>query len=103
MRTIARSCAAPVLVLSAAARAAEPTEPLRVTRLGDPERELQISVASDNIGMPDGDSDAFGRAVSDEVHAQQRSTQANCQSAATAKRSIAAQWAWEARCRYRRY
>jgi hypothetical protein len=91
------------LLLSAAARAAEPTEPLKVTRLGDPESGLQISAATDNIGVPDGDSGEFGRAVSDAVRAQQQSIQASCQSAPTAKRSIAVRWAWEARCRYRRY
>jgi hypothetical protein len=91
------------LLLSAAARASEPTEPLKVTRLGDPESELQISAASDNIGVPAGDRDAFGYAVSAAVRAQQQSMEAICQSIPTAKSSIAARWAWEARCRYRRY
>ena len=101
-RRIARSCALLAPMLSAAA-AAEPAEPLKVTRLGDPESQLQISAASESIGAPDGDRDGFGRAISEELRAQQQSTQANCQAAPMAKSSIAAQWAWEARCRYRRY
>jgi len=91
------------LLLCVAARASEPTEPLKVTRLGDPESELQISAASDNIGVPANDSDGFSRAVSAAVRAQQQSTQASCQSLPTASSSISVRWAWEARCRYRRY
>ena len=90
-------------MLCAAGSAAEPAEPLKVTRLGDPESELQISAASDSIGAPDRDRDAFGRAVSEELRAEQQSMQADCQAAPTAKSSIADRWAREARCRYRRY
>jgi len=90
-------------MLYAAGSAAEPAEPLKVTRLGNPESELQISAASDSIGSPDRDCDAVGRAVSDAIRAQQQSIQADCQAASTAKSSIAARWAREARCRYRRY
>jgi len=90
-------------MLCAAGSAAEPAEPLKVTRLGDPESELQISAASDSIGAPDRDRDAFGRAISEAVRSQQQSIRANCQAAPMAKSSFDARWAWEARCRYRRY
>ena len=80
-----KSCAALGLLLSAAASAPEATEPLKVTRLGDPESELQISAASDNIGVPTSDSDGFSRAVSAAVRAQQQSTQASCQSTTDGK------------------
>lgn len=102
-QTIARSCAALALLLSAAARAAEPAEPLKVTRLSDPESDLKISAASDNIGVPDVDSDEFGRAVNEAVRIQQQSIQAQCRSADRGSGTISARWAWEARCRYRRY
>lgn len=59
-RKIARSGAGIALLLNAAAGAAEPAEPLTVTKLGDPEARLQISTASDSIGTPDGDTDEFG-------------------------------------------
>lgn len=102
-RKIARSGAGIALLLSAAAGAAEPAEPLTVTKLGDPETKLLISTASDNVGVPDGDTDEFGRAVSEAVRAQQQSVGARCQSMDRLTGSIAVRWAWEARCRYRRY
>ena len=90
-----------VLVLSAAARAAEAADPLPVTRLPDAEKLLVTSAASD--GAPGADTGQFSRAVSDAVRAQQQSAQATCQSVPTASSPIAARWAWEARCRYKRY
>src|SRR5258708_6453081 len=102
-RKIARAGAGVALLLSAAAVAAEPAEPLSVTKLGDPETKLQISTASDNIGAPDGDTDEFSRAVSEAVRAQQQSVEARCQSMNRPTGPIAVRWAWEARCRYRRY
>jgi hypothetical protein len=102
-RKIWRSGAGIALLLSAMAAAAEPAEPLTVTKLGDPQRELLISSASDNIGTPDGDTDEFSRAISGGVREQQQSTEAQCQATNRATGSIAARWAWEARCRYRRY
>ncbi|SRR5258706_12138181 len=102
-RKIARSAATFALVLSAAARAAEPSEPLTVTKLGDSESKLLISTASDTIGAPGGDAGEFSRAISNDVRAQQQSIEARCQSADRASGPIAARWAWEARCRYRRY
>jgi len=102
-RKIPRSGAGIALLLSAAAGAAEPAEPLTVTKLGDPEAKLLISTASDNIGAPDGDTDEFGRAVSETVRAQQQSLEARCQSTNRPTGSITVRWAWEARCRYRRY
>jgi hypothetical protein len=102
-RKIWRSGAGIALLLSATAVVAEPAEPLTVTKLGDPQRELLISSASDNIGAPDGDTDEFSRAISNAVRTQQQSTEARCQSANRVTGSIAARWAWEARCRYKRY
>jgi hypothetical protein len=102
-RKIARVGAGIVLLLSAAVVAAEPAEPLTVTRLGDSESKLLISAASDHIGAPDGDTDEFGRAISEAVRAQQQSIEARCQSTSRPTGSIAVRWAWEARCRYRRY
>src|SRR3954447_26663419 len=98
-----RTIAPLALVLSAAAGAAEPAEPLTVTRLPDAEKELLVSAASDNIGAPENDTGAFTRAISEAVRTQQQSTQANCESVRIAKSPIAIRWAWEARCRYNRY
>jgi hypothetical protein len=92
-----------VLLVSAAASTAEPAEPLTVTKLGDPESKLLISSASDNIGVPQGDTDEFGRAISEAVRTQQQSIEARCQVTNRTTGPIAARWAWEARCRYRRY
>jgi hypothetical protein len=64
---------------------------------------LQISTASSNIGGPDGDIDDFSRAVSEALRQQQQSTEVRCPSANSVSGSIAARWAWEARCRYKRY
>ena len=102
-RKIWRSGAAIALLLTAAAATAEPAEPLTVTQLGDPETKLQIVNASDNIGVPQGDTDEFSRAISGAVREQQQSTEAQCQATNRVTGSIAARWAWEARCRYRRY
>jgi hypothetical protein len=101
---IAQSAATFALLLSAAAGAAEPTEPLTVTKLGDPESKLLSSSASDNTGTPDGDAAGeFSRAITETVRAQQQSIEARCQSVDRASGPIATRWAWEARCRYRRY
>jgi hypothetical protein len=89
------------LLLSAAVGAAEPAEPLTVTRLPDAEKELLVSAASDNA--PESDSGQFSRAINDAVRAEQQSAQARCRSVPTASSPIAARWAWEARCRYKRY
>jgi hypothetical protein len=103
-RKIAQSAATLALFLSAVARPAEPSEPLTVTRLGDPESKLLISSASDNIGTPVGDAAGeFSRVISETVRAQQRSIEARCQSVDRASGPIAVRWAWEARCHYRRY
>src|SRR5205814_5001445 len=102
-RNIGRSGAAIALLVTAAVSSAEPAEPLTVTQLGDPESKLQISTASSSIGGRDGDVDNFSRAVSEAVRTQQRSIETTCQSANRGIGPIAARWAWEARCRYRRY
>ena len=100
---IARVGAALALVLSAAAGAAEPTEPLTVTRLPEAEGQLLTSESSDTVGSPDRDTGAFSRAVSEALRLQQQSMQASCQATPTAHSPVEARWAWEARCRYRRY
>jgi hypothetical protein len=102
-RKIARFGAVLALALSGAVKAAEPAEPLTVTKLGDTETKLLISSASDNIGTPDGAAGEFSRAISETVRAQQQSIEARCQSADRASGPVAVRWAWEARCRYRRY
>ena len=102
-RNIGRSGAAIALLVTAAVSSAEPAEPLTVTQLGDPESKLLISSASDNIGVPQGGTDEFGRAISEAVRTQRQSIEATCQSANRGIGPIAARWAWEARCRYRRY
>jgi hypothetical protein len=96
-----RTIAALALMLDTAARAADPAEPLTITPLPDAEKEVLLSTATDNA--PGANSDAFSLAVSDSVRAQQQSMQSSCLSVPTASSSIAARWAWEARCRYKRY
>ena len=100
---IASFGAALALALSAAVRAAEPAEPLTVTRLPDAEKLLLTSAASDDAGTSDRDTGQFSRAVSEAVRLQQQSMQSSCQSVPTARSSVTARWAWEARCRYKRY
>jgi hypothetical protein len=90
-------------MVSAAASAAEPAEPLTVTRLPNAEKELLVSTVSDNLGPPQADPDQFSRAVSEAVRVQQQSIKANCRSVPTPNSSIAERWAWEAHCRYQRY
>jgi hypothetical protein len=96
--------AAPILALlwSVAGAAAEPSEPLTITRLADSESKLLVSTSSPDARKPDGSAD-FSRAVGDALRNQQQSIEAQCQSAQRRSGPIAAQWAWEARCRYRRY
>ena len=89
------------LMLSAAAGAAGPAEPLQVTRLPDSETELLISAGSDDT--TERNAGEFSRAISDAVREQQRSMQANCRSVPAAGSSTAVRWAWESRCRYKRY
>ena len=97
LRTI--SAFAPMLGTTAGA--AEPAEPLTVTRLPDAEKLLVTSAVSDNT--PDDAAGQFSRAITAAVRTQQQSIQANCEAAPTASGPIAARWAWEARCRYKRY
>jgi hypothetical protein len=96
-----RTIMALALMLGTAARAAEPPEPLTVTRLPDAEELVVASAASEST--PDDEAGQFGRVVSEAVRAQQQSMQANCQSVPTANSPIAVRWAWEVRCRYKRY
>ena len=100
-RNIGRSIAAIALLANAADALAEPREPLTVTQLADPESELRVATVSGNVGGPD--LDAFSRAVSDAVRRQQQSVEEQCRSAPKSSGSIAAKWAREASCRYRRY
>ncbi len=102
-RKIARFGAVLALALSGAVKAAEPAEPLTVTKLGDTETKLLISSASDNIGVPQVDTGEFARAVSEALREQQRSIDDRCRSRPVQAGSVAAQWAWEGSCRYRRY
>jgi len=95
--------AAFALALGAPVMATEPTEPLTVTWLPDAEKLLLTSAASDNAGTSDRDTGQFSRAVSEAVRLQQQSMQSSCQSVLTARSSVTARWAWEARCRYKRY
>jgi hypothetical protein len=92
-----------VLLASAARGVAEPAEPLTVTRLGDSESKLLISTASGTIDGAGGEVDDFSRAITEAVRRQQQSIEARCPSANRVSGSIAARWAWEARCRYKRY
>ena len=96
-----RTISALALTASTVAGAAEPAEPLTVTRLPAAEKLLVTSAASDST--PEGDTGQFSRAVSDAVRAQQQSMQANCRAVPAANSPVAARWAWEARCRYKRY
>jgi hypothetical protein len=97
-RTISRACFAAALTLGTAAGAAEP---LTVTRLPDSEKGLLVSTAFDSA--PEAAVNEFSRAVSDAVQAQQKALQANCQGSLKEATSVTARWAWEVRCRYKRY
>ena len=88
-----------------AGAAADPREPLSITQLPDSEFMLQpsaVSGATDGA-IPASNIDSFSRAINDAVRMQQQSIAAQCQSAPRRTGSIAAQWAWEAHCRYQRY
>lgn len=100
---IGEAGAAIALLVTAAVGTAEPAEPLTVTQLADSESKLLITTASGDIGNPVTGADDFSRAVGDAVRSQQQSIAAQCQSANRAAGPIAARWAWEAHCRYRRY
>jgi phosphatidylserine/phosphatidylglycerophosphate/cardiolipin synthase-like enzyme len=98
--------AAPVLALlwSAVAAAAEPREPLTITKLQDGEAALRPD------GLPGGsdvqpafDPDVFSRAVSESIRQQQRSIHAQCRSKHSGARPMSARWAWAASCLYQRY
>jgi hypothetical protein len=91
------------LLVAGAASAAEPPEPLTVTRLADSESELLVSASASGARSQDAPADGFSRAVGDALRKQQQSIEAQCQSAQRGSGPIATQWAWEARCRYRRY
>ena len=93
-----RTFAALALVLSTVAHAGEP---LTVTRLPDAEKLLVTYAASDD--RPDYGTGEFSRVISEAVRAQQLSIQAKCRAAPAPSGAIEARWAWEARCRYRRY
>ena len=101
-RKLAR--AAPVLALLSSPAGAEPREPLTITTLQDGEAALQpASIQEDAPRKAAIDTEAFSRAVSEGIRLQRQSIEATCRSAPRGSGSIAAQWAWEARCRYRRY
>ena len=92
------------LLAGAAGATAEPTEPLRVTQVGDSEAKLLTTVSA-NIADSSANADIghFGRAVAEAVREQQQSIEDQCRSKARGSDKVAARWAWEARCRYRRY
>jgi hypothetical protein len=87
------------------AAAAEPAEPLTVTRLASSESKLLIASTSDGIGLRDGDGDidSFSRAVNEAIRAQEQLIEARCRAARGARGPATARAAWEARCRYQRY
>ena len=99
---IARSCAV-IALAAAAAGAAEPTEPLTITRLADSESKLLVSATPEAATTPDTGAEDFSQAVNAAVQLQQQSIAAQCKSADRSAGSVAARWAWEARCRYKRY
>ena len=80
-RKIARFGAVLALALSGAVKAAEPAEPLTVTKLGDTETKLLISSASDNIF---GNSHAVSMPVPDKAS---RNSEYRLTSAIAAKRA----------------
>jgi hypothetical protein len=92
-----------VLLASAARGAAEPAEPLTVTRLGNSETDLLISAGSVKVDSRGPAADSFSEAVSKAVRLQQQAIQAQCRSANRGSGPIDVRWAWEARCDYRRY
>jgi hypothetical protein len=104
-RKFCRWSAGAALLLGTGLAAAEPSEPLRVIQLGDPEAALRSASLNADGGDPaiEGDIESFGRAVSQAVREQQRSIDALCRSRPQPSGSVAAQWSWEASCRYRRY
>src|SRR4051812_21170729 len=102
-REIWRMGAGIALLLSAAAAMAEPAEPLTVTRLAASESKLLISAGSTDTADSEGAANDFSRAVGEAVRLQRQSIDAECQSANRATGQVSARWAWEARCRYRRY
>lgn len=85
--------------------AADPREPLTITQLPDSEFLLQTGAASGatDDGISASSMDSFSRAINEALRLQQQSIAAKCQSAPRGTGSIAAQWAWEAHCRYPRY
>jgi hypothetical protein len=92
------------LLVVGAESTAEPTEPLKVTQLGVSEAELLTPVsASIADSSANGDIGNFGRAISEAVREQQQSIEDRCRSKARGSGQVAARWAWEASCRYRRY
>ena len=93
------------LLSVAAGAGAESREPLSITQLPEPEFLLQPSGASGAIdGAISADNmDSFSRAINEAVRLQQQSIAAQCRSASRGTGSMAAQWAWEAHCRYQRY
>ena len=104
-REACRAIAGIAMLSVAAAASADPREPLSITQLPDSEFMLQPSAVS---GATDGaisasSIDSFSRAINEAVRAQQQSIAAQCQSAPRGAGSIAAQWAWEAHCRYQRH
>ena len=91
------------LLISAAAGMAEPPEPLTVTRLAASESKLLISTGSTDTAESERAANDFSRAVGEAVRIQRQSIEAECRSAPRATGQVSVRWAWEARCRYRRY
>jgi hypothetical protein len=102
-RQIWRMGAGIALLVSAAAGTAEPPEPLTVTRLAASESKLLISTGSTDTAGSERAANDFSRAVGEAVRIQRQSIEAECQSADRATGQVSARWAWEARCRYKRY
>ena len=92
-----------MLLADAALAVAEPAEPLTITRLGDSESQLLVFAGAAETRSPDSAAEGFSHAVTDALRTQQQSIEASCRGAPRGLGPIAAQWAWEARCRYRRY
>jgi hypothetical protein len=102
-REILRAAYGSVLLLSASVAAAQPPEPLIISKL--PEQELVVtrSALAEQRPSIDDAMDRFGEAIGQAIEVEQQAIKAACKSTQNRKPGTPAAYDWRARCSYQRY
>ena len=101
-KVIPAAMSAALAMMPAVAQAAQPPEPLVITRV--PERELIVtnagSAVSDQRPSIDDAMESFGRAIGQAIRVEQQVLQSACRATELPKPGTPQAYDWHARCSY---